>query len=195
MERYSSDSAAIASGAFVSRDVTLRDGAVAALRSLAASDAESFVALERAVVDDGRGVPQLPGQSFAKHDHLASIWERHGGRELFIGAWLDGVLMAQGNLRRERLARVAHVAELGVSVHPDRQGIGLGRAVTESLLEWARAQESDPLYRIELRVFASNERAIRLYESLGFLHEGRRRDYLRVDDSTFEDDLIMGLLL
>jgi len=31
--------------------------------------------------------------------------------------------------------------------------------------------------RIELTVHADNARAIKLYESLGFLHEGRHRDF------------------
>jgi len=43
-------------------------------------------------------------------------------------------------------------------------------------------------------VFASNTRARRLYESLGFLEEGIRRRRVRIRDA-YEDEVFMGLWL
>ena len=48
--------------------------------------------------------------------------------------------------------------------------------------------------RIELEVFASNARAIALYESLGFMREGLKRRTRKLDDA-YDDDLVMALLL
>lgn len=49
------------------------------------------------------------------------------------------------------------------------------------------------LHRIQLDVYASNERAIHVYEKVGFTIEGRRRDavYAR---GQYEDVIVMGLL-
>lgn len=49
------------------------------------------------------------------------------------------------------------------------------------------------LHRIELGVFAFNPRAIRVYEKVGFVREGVRRDAFRFDGS-YVDDIIMSIL-
>ncbi len=49
------------------------------------------------------------------------------------------------------------------------------------------------LYRLALGVFAFNEPAIRLYNRLGFVHEGTQREYLQRDGQR-HDMLMFGLL-
>ena len=49
------------------------------------------------------------------------------------------------------------------------------------------------LYRIFLRVFEDNPRAIRAYEKAGFIHEGRQRQ-AEYHDGQFHDVLIMSVL-
>ena len=67
---------------------------------------------------------------------------------------------------------------------------GYGRLLLTSILNQAF---DSGFQRIELEVFASNARAIRLYDRLGFVVEGRRRQLIKIDDR--RDDLIlMGLL-
>lgn len=91
---------------------------------------------------------------------------------------------------RHRKAR--HVGEVGVSVHADWRRRGVARHLLEVALEHARTAPA--LRRLSLDVFARNTAAIRLYESFGFVHEGRRRGHIRLDDRD-EDVLLMGLLL
>ena len=65
----------------------------------------------------------------------------------------------------------AHTGELGVSVHPSFQGIGIGRVLIQTLLDWAK---SNPIIeKVYLNVFATNKHAIKLYKDLGFIEEGR----------------------
>jgi RimJ/RimL family protein N-acetyltransferase len=49
------------------------------------------------------------------------------------------------------------------------------------------------LHRIDLRVLAFNERAIRCYLRCGFTEEGREREAARVNEGR-HDDVIMGIL-
>ncbi len=65
----------------------------------------------------------------------------------------------------------SHSGEFGVSVHPDFQRNGIGKALIEELLTWARANMS--IEKVFLNVFATNKHAIKLYQSLGFKEEGR----------------------
>ena len=49
------------------------------------------------------------------------------------------------------------------------------------------------LHRIFLRVFADNQRAIRVYEKIGFVHEGRHRQ-AEFHGSQYHDILFMSML-
>jgi putative acetyltransferase len=96
---------------------------------------------------------------------------------------LAGLHQAGPQIRRR------HVMSLGITVHPDGQGMGLGWALMAALLDYADRWAQ--VLRIELHVYADNERAISLYKSLGFETEGRLRgDSLR--DGEYVDTLCMA---
>ena len=64
---------------------------------------------------------------------------------------------------------------LGLGVHSRHHGRGVGRALLEGLLDLA--DNWLPVVRLELTVFADNERAIALYRRYGFEVEGTHRAY------------------
>lgn len=81
-----------------------------------------------------------------------------------------------------------------MGIHPKAQGLGLGRALVETLLAWADAPPRDgepAIERVELYVRADNPRAIALYRSVGFEEEGRRRGFVRTPDGERVDDLVL----
>ena len=71
--------------------------------------------------------------------------------------------------------RRRHVMNLGIAVHPEAQGQGVGHALVAALCHWA--DRWGQVLRIELTVFVDNERAIALYERHGFVKEGRHTGY------------------
>jgi len=64
---------------------------------------------------------------------------------------------------------------LGISVVSQAQGRGVGRALMQALCDYA--DNWAQILRIELTVFADNERAQALYRSFGFRVEGRHCAY------------------
>jgi ribosomal-protein-alanine N-acetyltransferase len=82
----------------------------------------------------------------------------------------DGTMVGHGVLS----VAVGEAHVLNVCVHPDLQGLGLGRRILERLLHLAREHEADTAF---LEVRASNIVAQRLYESAGFNEIGLRRGY------------------
>lgn len=72
-----------------------------------------------------------------------------------------------------RRGKLRHGGEIGMMVHERFQGQGVGRKLLEALLDVADNHLG--LVRVELEVFPDNDRAIGLYERLGFEHEGRKR--------------------
>ncbi len=71
------------------------------------------------------------------------------------------------------------------------QGQGYGREALELALRFAFDELN--LYRVQLTVFAYNQRAIALYEKLGFRREGTYREFLHRDGAR-HDMYLYGLL-
>ena len=65
---------------------------------------------------------------------------------------------------------------LTIGVRPDLQGRGLGRAMLDRMTDAMRTRKCT---RCHLEVRESNERAIRLYETSGFVRVGLRKNYYR----------------
>jgi ribosomal protein S18 acetylase RimI-like enzyme len=91
-------------------------------------------------------------------------------RETFV-AEEDGVILGTYYLRPNQLGGGAHVANCGYVTAPDATGRGVARRMCEHSLDQAR----DRGFRAMQFNFvvASNERAVRLWRSLGFETVGR----------------------
>lgn len=89
--------------------------------------------------------------------------------------------------------RNAHIAYLGgVAIHPDFAGKGLGNTMLQEIIELGKTMH---LLRIELSTATSNERAIYLYEKLGFKKEGVLRNYTYLaGENRFLDEVMMSYL-
>ncbi len=84
-----------------------------------------------------------------------------------------------------------HRAVLGMGVHPDFRGRGIGGALLKACLEQARRVGIE---KVELSVLRSNQRAVRLYRKLGFRDEGKIARYTKIDGG-YDVALLMALLL
>jgi len=82
--------------------------------------------------------------------------------------------------------------ELGMLVDRDWRGRGVGSALLQATIDWARDLG---LHKLCLEVFAHNTAAIVLYRKCGFVEEGHRvRQYRRASGELW-DSIIMGLPL
>ena len=103
-------------------------------------------------------------------------------------AELDGQVVASSGLNREQHHR-SHSASLGVMVHTDYQGLGIGSALLEAMVDLAENWLS--LTRLFLEVYSDNSQAINLYEKYGFEQEGRYQAH-SFRDGRYVDTLVMG---
>lgn len=78
-----------------------------------------------------------------------------------------------------------------VLVAPDRRRRGIGRTMVTAMLD--RAFGELGLHRVELRAFAESAPALRLYEALGFVHEGTFRECRRFE-GRYRSVVLMSLL-
>lgn len=182
---------------FEDRTLTLRDGRSVRVRRGGVGDAAAFrVYLRRAALTtdqiglfgDEVGTLKEVRQSLASGDA--------GGLLLLAESEGDGCPVV-GHCRLSTFPRRKMVGVLAMGMLCDGgwRGVGLGRALLEASLGWARANASSGLgvRRVELDVLVSNPGAVALYESVGFVVEGRRPARVRQADGSLVDDLAMGL--
>ena len=160
------------------------------IRAAAIGDLDGLLALHKTVSVDPAGLARSPDEITPAYVESAI-----GADICLLALTTDGVVVGAIHARRESPALFEHVlGGLTVAVHPDGQGRGVGSALFQALIARARALDP-PILRIELATGASNLGAVRLYERLGFQHEGRQIARGRYPDGQFDDDILMGLLL
>ena len=109
----------------------------------------------------------------------------------------DEIVGNAGLFAQHTTLRRMHARGLGISVHPEWQGRGVGRKLMARLLDWADNWAN--VLRIELHVHADNERLARLNLIRGVLcrleYEGKRHHVVQPDPDiafNFSPDCISG---
>ena len=87
--------------------------------------------------------------------------------------------------------RRRHVGRIGISVHSEFQGKGVGTALMAAAVDVADNWLN--LTRLELEVYADNAAAIHLYERFGFIYEGTLRQHA-FRNGKYVDSNMMGRL-
>lgn len=112
---------------------------------------------------------------------------------LYLVAEVEGDFAGLASARPGPFGRKdRHVATLSLWILPWAQGRHLGYWMMRVLLDWCREAGYE---KAQLEVFASNARAFRLYEQLGFKVEVRQKRAIRLPDGQYTDNLIMGRML
>ena len=88
--------------------------------------------------------------------------------------------------------REDRAAEIGMAVAEAWRGRGVGTALMQECVDWARERG---IHKLALQVWPHNDAAIRLYEKFGFEREGILRAHYRRQNGEFWDAIVMGLLL
>jgi putative acetyltransferase len=115
------------------------------------------------------GTLRLP---YASPEQTRKWMETLRDDQVAIVALLDGRLVGSADINRYK-GRRSHAGGLGIIVHDDHHGRGIGTALLAALVD--TADNWLDLKRLELTVFVDNEPAIRLYKKFGFVVEGTRR--------------------
>ena len=168
----------------------LKNGIVVLIREARVEDAERLHAFYRVVTSETEFLITKPDEIFSVSEErgLIRIYSSMRNR-LYLVALHGSSVIASLKIAGERRKRLSHSGELSIAVRKDYWGQGLGRRMMEKALSWAEGV----LERVELNVVDSNERAIKLYESLGFVVEGVKRRAVKLSDG-YHDIYIMAKL-
>ena len=166
------------------KDFEIRNGSV--------GDIERIVELYRDVASIEGGLARTADE--VTHEYVAGFVEN---------AALNGVIVVATEPSCGKLIGEIHgyglgpkvfshvIGELTIAVHPDAQGIGVGKALFTEFMRVVRDERLDIL-RVELIARESNAKAIEFYKKLGFVVEGRLTGRIRSVGGGFEADIPMA---
>ncbi|HEV8649497.1 MAG TPA: GNAT family N-acetyltransferase [Actinomycetes bacterium] len=157
------------------------------VRTATQADVDTLVELYAAVAAEGRWIAgEAPVDRDQRRARMAAMLER-ADVAMFVA---EAGGRAVGQLGIE-LARYG-VADLGMLVAEGWRGRGVGSALMEAAIGWARDAGA---HKIALQVWPHNQAGIALYEKFGFEREGYLRRHYRRRSGELWDAVVMGLLL
>ncbi|MTD37594.1 GNAT family N-acetyltransferase [Erwinia sp. CPCC 100877] len=124
-------------------------------------------------------------------ENLARLYESPNN-VLFV-ALAGKKVVGTASVKASSKKRMEHIGEIGISILKDYWGFGLGSLLMEELLLWAK--ESGVIRRLELTVQHRNQRAIHVYEKIGFQTEAIMPRGAKTDDGEFLDVHLMSKMI
>jgi RimJ/RimL family protein N-acetyltransferase len=176
-----------------SRTVMLKDGRQVCIRTPVADDTPAAIEYIKTVFADDHfflttaeemKVWQTPEK---EQEHIQKYYDDEN--KLMVISEVDEQIVSMSNIESGVKKRIQHVGYLGISILPDYRGIGLGTAVMEAMIEWGVAHPV--IEKLTLGVWASNEPALRLYQKMGFVEEGRKVRDVKYANGYYDDCILM----
>jgi L-phenylalanine/L-methionine N-acetyltransferase len=158
------------------------------------SDAEQLTRLADAVSAEPEGwLISVAGEwrSAGDERRFLKALRRYAHAAVYVAEREDGALVGRLSVGRDPHPASAHVADVGLMVAVDARRQGVGTALLQAAVDWAREAG---VRKLELHVFPWNEAAIALYERFGFEREGYRHGHYR-RDGEYVDAILMAYVV
>jgi ribosomal protein S18 acetylase RimI-like enzyme len=110
-------------------------------------------------------------------------------RNLFLVAEVQDKIVGFSRCEGNSLKRFAHKVEFGVCILKDYWGYSIGKNLLKASIAWA---DSNEIKKMTLNVLETNDKAIKLYEKLGFEIEGVLKKDKVLSDGKFYNTIVMG---
>jgi L-phenylalanine/L-methionine N-acetyltransferase len=149
------------------------------IRHAEPSDAEQLTRLAGAVSAEPEGwLISVAGEwrSAGDERRYLKALRRYPHAAVLVAEREDGTLVGRLSIGRDPHPASTHVADVGLMVAADARRQGVGTAMLDAAVDWARGAG---VRKIELHVFPWNGAAIKLYEAFGFEREGFRKGHYR----------------
>lgn len=178
---------------YFEKDVKLLNGNILSLRNAITSDAETVVNFFKVTSDESENL------SFSSDEYFVTPYEEKivisnlnkNSKTIMILGFIDDVLCCIAELNSSVEIRLSHNTEYSITVLKNFWGIGIGSAVTNEIIDFAKDKN---VKNIVLSVRGENSSAINLYKKYGFKTVGIKKDYIYIDGK-YDDEISMQLQL
>ena len=174
------------------RSFIAKDSREVVLRTPKWEDLDDFLALINSLVDEKAEIARTEKVSREEEiDWLSKVLSRLEKDETFyLVAEVGGKVVAVSEISK-RSGYEKHVGVIGIAIRKEFRDLGIGTEMIKTLVK--QAQEIG-LKVLTLTAFATNKRAIRVYEKVGFVQTGRvPKKHFK--EGKYIDEIIMTKLL
>ncbi len=180
---------------YTAETLTFRDGRKYILRSVEPEDAPLMLKYMKIMLGETPFLLRSPEEfNYTAEDEARVLAGRKDDpRSLMLVAEMEGEIIAAADVcSHGAKSRLWHRGEVGISVRKDFWRQGIGPAMMDRLVAFAREAGYEQL---ELTVESKNIRAINLYLKNGFVVYGTRPHGMKYADGTYENDYLMMKIL
>lgn len=177
------------------KTVTLKDGSTCLVRSAVPDDAPGMLALLQKTAEETEFLARCPEDPLMSEEAERVFLQKmlDSPNQVMVIAEAEGQIIASASVfANSQRIKLRHRAIFGISVRKAFWHLGLGRLMTEECIRLARQMGYEQL---ELQVLAGNTRARLLYERAGFELWGCIKNGFKMQDGSYQDDVLMGLML
>lgn len=107
-------------------------------------------------------------------------------------AEVDGKLVGKIDFKNGNNEKISHQGAFAMTILPEYRNYGIGRALLETLINWAK--NNSKIEKVCLEVMEDNLGAIKLYKNFGFIEEGRKAKGVKLEGG-YQDLILMALFV
>ena len=161
------------------------------IRKLTEDDLEAVWMLRLQALKDN---PEAFGSTYQEAFTRGKAWmlQRLQGKEdqtFYLGAFDEAIFGMVALYREEGIKNWHKGYVVSMYVHPEKRGVGAGKALMQELI--ARAKQLEGLEQLLLAVVTTNQTAYQLYRSLGFEVYGTEPKALKMDGEYWDEHLMV----
>ncbi len=174
------------------KEIQLKNGQTCILRQPQEDDAQNILDYLNKISSETDFVTYGKGELNCTLEEEQMFIKSHleDNNKMLIIAVIDGNIIGMSDFTGGKQKRILHIGEFGITVLRKYWNLGIGSALTETIIEWAK--NSGIVRQITLKVRIDNKRAIKLYRKFGFVKEGKISRQLLINKK-FYDAFLMGL--
>lgn len=165
------------------------------IREATPDDAEAILVHNEIITNlPNNGIIRGPGENMTLDEERAYLAASLAADNsiMLIAVTPSGEVIGLSGFHGGKRRAVRHAGSFGIAINPEWRDKGVGTALIQHLIAWAKA--GGIITRIELEVQAQNARAIHVYEKMGFKFEGKKLASV-YKEGQYIDVLVMGMLL
>ena len=160
------------------------------IRKITSDDAQVFLTLQNKLDEETEFRVYEPDERKTTPEEMEKIISSKQ-EDLILLAINDDDVVGYIEAERGKFNRNKHSAHINLAVLKKFHGRGIAKLFFDEVEKWAKLND---IHRLDLCVFISNTNAINLYNKMGFVKEGTKKDSFLVDGN-YVDEFMMAKII
>ncbi len=176
-------------------NILLKDGKSVTIREASVDDAQELISVVKEYIEDSEYIPYTKGE-FNPTIEFEKEWIQtlnDQKNSLLLLAIHDGKIIGNISVNGSQRNMAAHTACIGIGLLREWRNKGVGSILFNSVIEWAK--KNSQLEILWLETYATNKEGMTLYKKYGFEQDGIQKNFIKLSDNEYADNLVMSLKL